>query len=199
MTKSILFAGLGNPGPRYVMTRHNLGFLVVRSLAQLLGVSLKEDRRFNAEITKKEVDECLIHLCLPLTYMNLSGNAIRRYAEYFKIPLSHIVVVSDDIALPFKTFRYRDGGSAGGHNGLKSVQEAFGTLQYKRLRMGIGHPGEAPLTDYVLENFSPVEQQELFRFIESGVEVLLRMAKEGFANAHIKEDLTKPPVIGRGE
>ena len=192
----ILFVGLGNPGPLYEMTRHNMGFLVIQSLARVLGCSLREDRRFTALLAKKEVEHYIVHLFLPLTFMNLSGNAVRRYVEYFKIPLSSIVVVSDDIALPFNTYRFREGGSAGGHNGLKSIQEVFGTPHYKRLRMGIGHPGETMLVDYVLERFNQVEQQELPRFIESGAQVLHRIVKEGFASAVNARDLTKPPVTG---
>lgn len=212
-----LFVGLGNPGPQYGMTRHNMGYLVVQKFANRLGWSLKEDRRFNALVAKGISENKTIHLLLPLTYMNLSGDAVRRYVDYYKIPLSCVVVITDDIALPFGQLRLRSMGSAGGHNGLKSMEACLGTSHYKRLRMGIGHPGEKMLANYVLETFNHAEQQELPRLIDHGVEVLQRLLKESFSHvmtnvnpvsqqtatkkeAVVKSiDLTKPPSIGRGE
>jgi PTH1 family peptidyl-tRNA hydrolase len=214
-SQHFLFVGLGNPGSQYEMTRHNMGYLVIQAFAHRLEWSLKEDRRFNARVVKGGVDNHTIHLLLPLTYMNLSGNAVRRYADYFKLPLTSLIIVTDDIALPFGQLRLRNMGSAGGHNGLKSIEACFGTTHYKRLRMGIGHPGEKMLADYVLEPFSHAEQQELSTFIDRGVEVLQRLLKESFSHVmtsvndvscQIKQkseskpiDLTKPPVTGRGE
>jgi peptidyl-tRNA hydrolase, PTH1 family len=208
----ILFVGLGNPGLQYEMTRHNIGFLVIQELVHRLGWSLKDDKRFNARMAKGLSEDQTIHLLLPLTYMNLSGNAVRRYVDYFKIPFSCIVVVTDDIALPFGKLRLRSMGSAGGHNGLKSIEACLGTSHYKRLRMGIGHPGEKMLVNYVLEIFNHVEQQELPTFIDRGVEVLQRLLKESFSHVMTSVntvprkleqqsgaepiDLTKPPSIG---
>ena len=150
--QTLLIVGLGNPGPQYEMTRHNLGYLVVQAFARQLGWSLKEDRRFNAKVAKGVAGDHALHLLLPLTYMNLSGNALRRYLDYFKIALGHFIIITDDIALPFSQMRLRSMGSAGGHNGLKSIEACLGTSHYKRLRMGIGHPGEKMLANYVLEN-----------------------------------------------
>lgn len=215
--QSFLFVGLGNPGPQYRMTRHNLGYLVVEKFADRLGWPLKEDRRFNARVAKGISENKAVHLLLPLTYMNLSGTAVRRYIDYFKFPLSSVVIVTDDIALPFSQLRLRMMGSAGGHNGLLNVAACLGTSHYKRLRMGIGHPGEKMLANYVLETFSYDEQQELPIFIDRGVEVLQRLLKENFShvmtnvNPVPKEpkskksaetgptDLTKPLITGRGE
>lgn len=215
--QNFLFVGLGNPGVQYEMTRHNMGYLVIESFAHRLGWSLKEDRRFSACVAKGVIGTYTIHLLLPLTYMNLSGNAVRRYVDYFKIPLHHLIIITDDIALSFGQLRLRDMGSAGGHNGLKSIEACLGTSHYKRLRMGIGHPGEKMLASYVLESFSYIEQQELPTFIDRGVEVLQRLLKESFSHVMtsvntvprqkaLKQrsdleptDLTKPPVTGRGE
>lgn len=215
--QTFLFVGLGNPGTEYEMTRHNVGYLVIEAFARHLGWSLKEDRRFNACVAKGVIDTHPLHLLLPLTYMNLSGNAVRRYVDYFKIPLNHVVIVTDDIALPFGQLRLRGMGSAGGHNGLKSIEACLGTSHYKRLRMGIGHPGEQMLANYVLEAFSYTEQQKLPTFIGHGVEVLQRLLKESFSHVMTsvntvprqkmpkqgpgveQKDLTKPPVTGRGE
>ncbi len=195
------------------MTRHNMGALVIQFFAHQLGWSLKEDRRFKAKVAKGVFANYTVHLLLPLTYMNLSGNACRSYIDYFKIPVNHTVIITDDIALAFGQLRLRSMGSSGGHNGLKSVEASLGTSLYKRLRMGIGHPGEKMLANYVLETFSPQEELELPNFIDRGVEVLQRLLKESFIHVmnsvntvpRQKEsgaepiDLTKPPVTGRGE
>ncbi len=212
-----LFVGLGNPGPQYAMTRHNMGFLVVQEFAHCLGWSLKEDRRFNASVAKGVSENKTVHLLLPLTYMNLSGQAVRRYADYFRIPFTNLIIVADDIALAFGQLRLRAMGSAGGHNGLKSIESSLGNPHYKRLRMGVGHPGEKMLANYVLETFNHTEQQELPIFIDRGVEVLQRLLRESFSHVMtsvntvprqktLKQaseaepiDLTKPPSTGRGE
>lgn len=195
------------------MTRHNMGYLVIQCLALRLGWSLREDRRFNAKVVKGVFENYTVHLLLPLTYMNLSGNAVRRYMDYFKIPVNSSVIITDDIALPFGQLRLRSVGSSGGHNGLKSIEACLGSSSYRRLRMGIGHPGEKMLVNYVLEPFNREEEQELPVFIDRGVEVLQRLLKESFI--HVMNsvntvprqkksglepiDLTKPPIIGRGE
>lgn len=211
--QTFLFVGLGNPGTQYEKTRHNMGFLAVKAFADRLGCSLKKDLRFNALVVKGVFENLTIHLLLPLTYMNLSGNAVRRYMDYFKIPLNSVMIVIDDIALPFGQLRLRSGGSDGGHNGLRSIEACLGTSQYKRLRMGIGHPGEKVLSNYVLEPFNHTEQQELPAFIDRGVEVLRRLLKENFTQVMNSvntvprqrqselepTDLTKPPINGRGE
>ena len=211
--QTILFVGLGNPGPHYAMTRHNLGYLVVQALAQRYEWVLKDDRRFNAKVAKGKIENKNVHLVLPLTFMNLSGTAVRRYVDYYKIPLKSVVVITDDVSLPFTQLRLRTMGSAGGHNGLKSIEASLGTTRYMRLRMGIGHPGEKLLANFVLEPFSPAEQQELPPFIDRGLEVLQLLLKESISRVmnrvntgpvpkqqEVKpKDLTKPPLIGRGE
>lgn len=191
--------------------------MVIQAFADRLGWVLREDRRFNAFAAKGESGDYALHLLLPLTYMNLSGNAVRRYVDYFKIPLNQLVIIVDDIALPFGQQRLRSMGSAGGHNGLKSIEACLGTSHYKRMRMGISHPGENMIANYVLENFSSAEQRELPKFIDHGVEILQRLLKENFSDVmtsvnavprqteQVKEsglepiDLTKPPYAGRGE
>lgn len=216
LPQNVLIIGLGNPGSKYEMTRHNLGYLVVQAFAKCLGWSFKKDLRFNALVSKGIVGERNIHLILPQTYMNLSGESVRRYVDYYKIALDGLVVVSDDLALDFGKLRLKKSGSAGGHNGLKSVELHLGTIHYMRLRMGIGHPGEN-VVDYVLENFSSDEQKELQVFIERGKEVLELLLRKNVSlvmnevntvlvpKKEVQEkigetiDLTKPPLIGRGE
>lgn len=216
--QSFLYVGLGNPGAQYELTRHNIGYLVIQKFANLMGWSFKEDRRFHAAVVKGVIENKNLHLVLPLTYMNLSGNAVKRYMDYFKIPVSCVAIVVDDIALSFGQLRLKSMGSTGGHNGLKSIEDSLGTSHYKRLRMGIGHPGnnEDPdkksLAKYVLEDFSLTEQQELPNFIDRGIKVLQHLLRDSFSNVmkdvntvpqkrSIKpeaesNDLTKPPLIG---
>lgn len=197
------------------MTRHNMGALVVQKFAHQLGLGLKVESRFNAKTAKGIKENQIVHLVVPLTYMNLSGTAVRHYADYFKIPLDCVVIVTDDISLPFGQLRLRAMGSPGGHNGLKSIEHFLGTSNYMRLRMGIGHPGEEMLADYVLETFDQAERKELPAFIDRGVEVLQRLLKEDFSRVMNSVNTVprqaspepttnqatkqKPPVAGLGE
>lgn len=207
MSQTYLFVGLGNPGPEYELTRHNMGYLVVQELASRLGSQLKQDRRFNAKVGKGLWENKNIHFLLPLTFMNLSGTAIKRYVDYFNIPLKGIMIVTDDVALPFGQLRVRAKGSPGGHNGLKSIEHWLGTSEYFRLKMGIGHPGEKMMVDYVLDKFNQMEQKELPIFIDRGVDLLQHLLKIGFENfSTVMQpvprppakpiDLTKPPITG---
>lgn len=191
-----------------------MGFLVVKAFARQQGWQFKEEKRFNALIVKGMLDGIEVHLVLPLTFMNLSGIAIRSYLDYFKLPVSSLVAITDDIALPFGQMRLKTMGSAGGHNGLKSIEQHLGTADYKRLRMGIGHPGVKNLAEYVLEPFSPEELKDLTSLIDRGSAVLQRLMKEDIAQvmnaintipqALLKKealpeesiDLTKPPIKG---
>ena len=139
---------------------------------------MKKDSRFNANVIKGVVEDKSVHLLLPLTFMNLSGWSVRKYLDFYKLPLTSLLVVVDDIALPFGQLRLKPAGGPGGHNGLKSVESHVGSTQYMRLRMGVGHPGEKMLADYVLESFNAFEQGHLKTFIDQGVEALRLMLKE---------------------
>ncbi len=175
-----LFVGLGNPGDRYAMTRHNFGRLVIERVATKFGWSIKEDRHFQALTAKGEYEGRQVHLLLPMTYMNLSGQAVRKYLDYYKLPIEGVVVVTDDTALSFGQMRLKPSGSSGGHNGLKHIEACLGTPVYGRLRLGVGHQGERDLADYVLENFNQDEQKELGSLIDRGADVLLRLIRSGF-------------------
>lgn len=196
-----IFVGLGNPGAQYAMTRHNMGYLVVEAFAAQHGWLLKEDGQFNARIAKGVLEEQTVHLLLPLTYMNLSGQAVKRYLNYFKIAVNQVLIIMDDIALPFGELKLRAMGTSGGHNGLKSIETSLGTSHYKRLRMGIGDPGEKMLASYVLESFSLTEQQSLSEFIDFGTNVMKRLLKESFIQVmnQVNTRKTKSPVTGLGE
>ena len=153
---SYLVAGLGNIGPEYSLTRHNMGFMVLDAWAKASN-AVFEPRRYGdlACIPMKGRD---IYLLKPSTYMNLSGNAVRYWLGKLPVTEERLMVVCDDINLPFGTLRMRRGGSDGGHNGLKHIQETIGTQEYARIRMGVGHdfhPGGQ--VDYVLGALSEEE------------------------------------------
>lgn len=175
-----LIVGLGNPGRQYAETRHNIGFRVVMDLAERLGCAWRDERRWQCQVAKGESQGIVWHLMMPTTYMNLSGQAVRAYSDFFQLPKTQLLVVVDDIAIDFGEMRLKERGSAGGHNGLKSIEAHLGTAAYRRLRMGIGDRSHGELADYVLAAFSPEERQALPAFLERGVEVILSLADSGF-------------------
>lgn len=151
------------------MTRHNLGFLVVKALAHDLGMKFKEEARFHSYVAKGQVNEDNVYLLMPATYMNESGRAVKALVDYYKLGLKGLVVVSDDIAIDFGTMRLRSMGSAGGHNGLKSIEAHLATSHYARLRMGIGcGEGQPSLVEHVLDNFTRDELDRLPEFVQRG-------------------------------
>ena len=159
MKSKRLIIGLGNPGPEYEKTRHNVGFRIVQALAQKEGVSFVKEKSFPAFYGRKNTEAYELHFLMPLTYMNDSGLAMQRCMEYFKITAQNLLIIADDVALPFGTCRLRPHGSSGGHNGLKSVEKWLGSDRYSRLKIGVSEPKEAPLKNYVLQNMS--EEEEL--------------------------------------
>jgi len=134
--------------------------------------SFKKEREFKAEVAKGNWNEETLFLLFPTTYMNLSGLAVRKIVGFYKIPLENILIISDDAALPFGTHRLRETGSAGGHNGLKSIEQSLSTQDYNRLKMGVGEPSSGFLEDYVLAPFTKEEQEKLPELITQGVNYL---------------------------
>jgi len=172
-SSALVIVGLGNPGKKYELTRHNLGYLVIQGLATLHGWSFKDEKEFNAKVAKGDLFGRKVHLLLPTTYMNESGSAVKRYLNFYKLAEDNVFVVSDDINLPFGQLRLRKAGSSGGHNGLKSIEANLGTSMYKRLRMGVGcQLIDRTLADYVLENFSHEELELLAKFVQKGIAIL---------------------------
>ena len=156
-----LIAGLGNPETKYDGTRHNAGYAALDYLADKWGISVSK-AKFEGLWGQGEVDGHKVVLLKPLTYMNLSGKAVRYWLDAEKIPRENLLVVVDDIALPFGTFRMRTKGSAGGHNGLKNITELLGTEEYSRIRFGIG--GDFPRghqVDYVLGHWNDEERKAM--------------------------------------
>ncbi len=152
-----LIVGLGNPGPEYADTRHNIGFMVLDALAGASGAVFR-DGRYGSFTEVKYAGKLLV-LLKPNTFMNLSGKAVRYWMEQEKVPLERVLVITDDIALPTATLRLRAQGSDGGHNGLKSINALVQSQQYPRLRFGVGNNfAKGHQADYVL---APFEQEEL--------------------------------------
>lgn len=155
-----LVVGLGNIGSEYAETRHNIGFKVLDALAEASNISFTTVR-YGDMATLKHKGRTLL-LLKPSTYMNLSGKAVRYWMEQERIPRENLLIISDDIALPFGTFRMRKNGSEGGHNGLKSITECLGDNQYARMRFGVG--GDFPRghqVDYVLGEFNDEERKAM--------------------------------------
>src|SRR5262249_7060579 len=150
--------GLGNPGPRYQATRHNIGYAVVDYLAAAPGTSAFRSR-FQSLVAERTEDGETVLLVKPETFMNLSGRAVRQIVDFFKLETKDLLVVCDDIALPVGKLRARARGSDGGQKGLRSIEEQLGTPEYARLRIGIGSPDEREdAAEYVLSRFAPGER-----------------------------------------
>ncbi len=161
-----LIVGLGNPGERHAETRHNAGFLFVGALADRLGVVLRAESRFKADLVRYDGAAHPVWLLHPQTFMNLSGDSVAPFARYYNIPPSNILVAHDELDLPVGTVRLKQGGGHGGHNGLRDIAQKLGTTEFVRLRIGIGHPGNSDdVTDYVLRRASAADQAQ----IDSGI------------------------------
>ena len=165
--------GLGNPGTRYENTRHNIGFLVLQKvLAPEFHLKFKKNS-WNGLSAETKVGDEDVHFLLPQTYMNLSASAVAPYLKHFDIPLPHILVVYDDLDLPFGQLRFRALGSSGGHQGVESFLETLRLDGFHRLRIGIGRPGPGQkAADYVLEEFSGEEKKVLPDLLRRGGELV---------------------------
>ena len=159
---SWLVVFLGNPGPRYECTRHNAGFMAGEALAKKLGVSVNR-LRFKAFTAEAEIAGERVLLMKPQTFMNLSGEAVGDAARFYKIPPEHVLVVSDEVSLPLGKLRVRPKGSAGGHNGLKSIIAALGSDAFPRVRIGVGAPPhpDYDMADWVLSVFRNQDLEDM--------------------------------------
>ena len=162
-----LLVGLGNPGDKYDNTRHNVGFAAIDQLAEELRVPVQK-LKYRALTQTVELGGAKVLLMKPITYMNLSGEAVGEAARFFKIPADHVLVLSDDVSLPVGRLRIRKGGSAGGHNGLKSIIQHLGTDQFPRVKIGVGekpHP-DYDMADWVLGKFAGEDLKTITQAIE---------------------------------
>ena len=175
-----LIVGLGNPGPEYALTRHNIGFLVLEELARAKGIKFKKNGRFNALVSEGIIKREKVFLAMPQTFMNLSGNSVRLMFNWLKIGSEDMFVVVDDIALPFGSIRIRPEGSSGGHNGLNSVIDSIGCQEFPRMRIGIlGRKNVKGLSNYVLARFTKTEQKGLPEILRTASQACECWIREG--------------------
>ena len=180
MLESRLIVGLGNPGGDYKYTRHNLGFLAVQRLAELLKLKFTLSSLTNGVTAEGPFEDGTLCLLMPMTFMNNSGVAIRQIMDKKNVLPENILVVCDDYNLDFGQIRLRAKGSDGGHNGLSSVIQHLGTEEFARLRMGINQPPEGNnAVDYVLEKFTKKEKDHLDSFVDEAASCCLMWLREG--------------------
>lgn len=178
-----LIAGFGNPGREYMHTRHNVGFMTIDRLCKKLDVFLGKMQANALTATYKDTHLRII-LAKPQTYMNLSGQAVSGLLNFYKIPMERLLVIHDDLDVPFGSLRIRPSGGSGGQKGLGSTIDRLGTQDFARLRIGIGRPpGRMDSADYVLQSFPAADQQMLETVLDSAAEAALLFVREGLDTA----------------
>ena len=186
----LLFVGLGNPGAKYAGNRHNVGFMAVDAIAKRHGLPPWR-RRFQGVATEGSIGGTRVHLLLPGTFMNESGRAVSEAMHFYKTPLSDVVVFHDELDLPASKVRVKLGGGIAGHNGLRSITEHAGN-DYRRVRIGIGHPGKDQVLNYVLNDFAKSERpwvETLIDIMADNAELLARGEDSSFQNkVHLAMD-----------
>ncbi|HEU4366476.1 MAG TPA: aminoacyl-tRNA hydrolase [Candidatus Krumholzibacteria bacterium] len=196
MALEYLVAGLGNPGDRYRDTRHNLGFRVVETLARARGGRWREQGR-HRRLARIDVAGRDVLLVEPLTFMNLSGDALRPLVDAESVPLNRVLVVCDDIALPLGQLRLRPAGSDGGHNGLVSVIERLDSRDFPRLRLGVGPvPPRVDAAEFVLAEFLPEEEGVVDEMVTAATECVVAWATDGIDRAMGRYNARKEPPAG---
>lgn len=187
MTGPFLVVGLGNPGPGYAGNRHNVGFMIADLLAERIGGRFKRHSRVHAEVCEGRLGGFAgprVVLAKPRSYMNLSGGPVAGLTGFYKIPTDQLVVLHDELDLPYGVLRLKRGGGDGGHNGLKSVSKSLGARDYLRVRFGIGRPpGRKDPADYVLEDFSSAERKELLLYVERAADAVETLTAKGLEPA----------------
>lgn len=191
-----LVVGLGNPGAQYEATRHNVGWLGLDALAKRWGASpFREEGRFKAALSQARHKGEVVWLVKPLTYMNLSGEAVQKIAAFYKATPEQIIVVYDDFAIPFGHLRLRADGSAGGHNGIKSLTACLGTMNYPRVRMGIGPiPPRWDAVNFVLGGWSEAEQAFMPKFALRAAEACEAVLQLGLEKAGARYNGAHPEL-----
>jgi peptidyl-tRNA hydrolase, PTH1 family len=178
-----LIVGLGNPGPQYAGNRHNCGFMVADLLAGRIGAQFKRDRS-RARVATGQLAGFPVTLAKPQSFMNVSGGSVAALRRFYKIPAERIVVIHDELDIPFDTIRLKRGGGDNGHNGLRSVTAALATRDYVRVRVGIGRPpGRMDPADFVLHDFSAAERKVLPDILERSACAVEAILQRGLAAA----------------
>ncbi len=184
MSDPWLIVGLGNPGPEYAATRHNIGAMAVDVIAGGTSPTLSRHKKVHARIAETHLgfpgDRMSVIACAPLSYMNESGGPVKAAMNFYRIPPERLLVVHDELDIDFSTLRIKKGGGDGGHNGLKSIRSAIGTGDYFRIRLGIGRPvGRQAPADYVLQAFSSAQRTDLPAFLSRCAEAVETLIRQG--------------------
>jgi peptidyl-tRNA hydrolase, PTH1 family len=183
-----LVVGLGNPGPDYAGNRHNVGQMVLSELADRMRASFK-NHKSNAAVAEGRTGAAGPRLILakPNSYMNLSGGPVAALVRFYKIDPQHLIVVHDELDIPFDSIKLKVGGGHGGHNGIRDIAAAIGTPDFARVRVGIGRPpGRQPAADFVLRDFSTTERGVLPNLLADGADAVELLASEGLAAAQLR-------------
>ncbi|MGE2717033.1 aminoacyl-tRNA hydrolase [Mycolicibacterium litorale] len=184
MAEPLLVVGLGNPGPNYAKTRHNLGFMVADLLAGRIGSGFKVHRKSGAEIVTGRLAGRSVVVAKPRTYMNESGRNVGPLAKFYSVAPADVIVVHDELDIDFGRIRLKSGGGVAGHNGLKSVAAALGTKDFQRVRVGVGRPpGRKDPATYVLEPFSATERAEVPTICEQAADATEMLIAQGLEPA----------------
>jgi PTH1 family peptidyl-tRNA hydrolase len=188
MTETWLIAGLGNPGPGYSRNRHNVGQMVLDELAARVGGSFKTHKA-RAQVLEGRLGPGgpRVVLAKPLSYMNVSGGPVSGLATFYSVDPAHVVVVHDEIDIPFNTVKLKLGGGEGGHNGLRDISKALDTKDYLRVRVGVGRPqGRMDTADYVLRDFSTAEKKDLPFLLDEAADAVELLVRDGLTVAQQK-------------
>lgn len=183
LTADWIIAGIGNPGPEYRGTRHNIGFDLIEALSDGLGVKLKKSKHHSL-YAPAEIGGVSVLLVKPLTYVNLSGQSLAGWSKELNVKPAHILVISDDIHLAPGILRLREKGSSGGHNGLKSIASSLHTEEYPRLRVGVGEP-TGDQVNYVLGRFSPTDRERIDDAVKTAVKAISELVTQNMTTAQV--------------
>lgn len=182
-----LIVGLGNPGPKYQHTRHNVGFMAVERLAEKLGAS-RPVQKYDAIAAEAKIGDEPAWIIQPQTFMNLSGRSVAGFCRFYKLKAADMVVLHDEIDLPLGRIRIKQGGGVAGHNGLRSIVADTGTEDFYRIRMGVGRPLDARMqvVDWVLQPFAADESERVTALVEAAGEAVVALLTEGLPRAQEK-------------
>jgi PTH1 family peptidyl-tRNA hydrolase len=190
---SWLVVGLGNPGEKYAQTRHNIGARAAERLADRLGSRLRKVRFIPIEAAEASLVGERVHIARPQTFMNVSGPPVASFAKRRKVDVENVIVCHDEIDIAFGALKVKRGGSTAGHNGLRSLQQAFRSPDFLRVRLGVGRPpGSKDAADHVLDTFSKAEREEVELLIEDGADAVETLIREGLTQAQERHNRSGP-------
>jgi PTH1 family peptidyl-tRNA hydrolase len=199
-----LIVGLGNPGSEYARTRHNAGFWLLDELARRHGATFRNESRYRAEVARARVGDDELWLLKPMSFMNRSGGPVQSLAGFYKVPVESILVAYDELDFPAGVVRLKQGGGAGGHNGMRDIIAQMGD-PFWRLRIGIGHPGDkSAVLNYVLGRPPAEEERQIFEAIQAAIDIVPTLLTEGSPKAmnqlHTRTvaPTSGPPTPGTG-